>query len=100
MVKGSSPTDGGHLILEDDEKQEFIKADPATEAFIRPYMGSREFINNIPRWCLWLKDINPKDLKALPSVLKRLELVKEMRLSSKKAATKKEGTEKVLRKFK
>jgi hypothetical protein len=89
MVKGSSPTDGGHLILEDDEKQEFIKADPATEAFIRPYMGSREFINNIPRWCLWLKDISPKDLKALPSVLKRLELVKEMRLSSKKAATKK-----------
>ncbi|MCD4772005.1 MAG: hypothetical protein K8R41_01330, partial [Bacteroidales bacterium] len=89
MVKGSSPTDGGHLILDDDEKKEFLKREPKARKFIKPYVGSREFINNIHRWCLWLKDITPHELKEMPSVIERLNLVKKMRLESKKVSTQK-----------
>ncbi len=52
-------------------------------------MGSKEFINNISRWCLWLKDISPGELKAMPLVLERLKFVKEMRRASKKKSTQK-----------
>jgi type I restriction-modification system DNA methylase subunit len=89
MVKGSSPTDGGHLLLEDNEKDAFLKDEPQAEKYIRQYVGSKEFINNIDRWCLWLKDASPNDLKAMPKILERIELVKKMRLASKKAITQK-----------
>ena len=85
--KGSQPTDGGHLLFSEDEKQEFLRLEPLAEKWIRPFIGAQEFINNIPRWCLWLKDISPNELKQLKHVLLRVDAVKEMRLSSKKAAT-------------
>jgi len=89
MIKGSSPTDGGHLILENDEKADFLKKEPKAEKYIKPYVGSREFINNISRWCFWLKDISPKELKSMTYVMERLDLVKKMRLESKKISTQK-----------
>ncbi len=89
MTKGSSPTDGGHLLFEDDERTEFLKLEPQANKFIKPYMGSREFINNIPRWCLWLKNISPKELKTMPHVMGRVNLVKNMRSESSKSATQK-----------
>jgi len=89
MIKGSSPTDGGHLILDNDEKKRFLSSEPDGKHLIKKYVGSKEFINNIPRWCFWLRDTKPKDLKKFPEVLERLELVKEMRNNSKKKATRK-----------
>ncbi|MBL4759879.1 MAG: class I SAM-dependent DNA methyltransferase [Mariprofundaceae bacterium] len=89
MVKGSSPTDGGHLLLTNDEKEVLIKNEPKAEAYIKPYMGSQEFINNIQRWCLWLKSIPPQTLKEMPIVINKLNQVKEMRLNSKKKSTQK-----------
>jgi len=89
MIKGSSPTDGGYLLLNDDEKKELIKTEPESEKFIKRYVGSREFINNITRWCLWLKDAEPHEIKSLPNVMKRIEEVKKIRYSSKKASTRK-----------
>lgn len=89
MTKGSSPTDGGHLIIEDSEKDEFIKKEPNAKKYIRRFVGSREYLNNIDRWCLWLKEVPPVELKSMPLVMERVELVKQMRLNSSKESTKK-----------
>jgi hypothetical protein len=90
MTKGSSPTDGGYLIINTlEEKEELINSYPDIAKYIRKYTGGREFINNIERWCLWLKDISPTELKKMPKVLERVNLVKEMRLKSSKKVTQK-----------
>ena len=87
MVNGSKATDGGNLLLSDNDKNELISAEPQAEKWIRPLLGAEEFINGTNRWCLWLVDISPNELRALPLVTKRVERVKEMRLSSKDAQT-------------
>ena len=87
MTKGSQPTDGGNLLMSDEEKMELLQAEPQAEKWIRPFLGAEEFINNIPRWCLWLKGISPAELRAMPKVMQRVEAVKAMRLASTKGAT-------------
>lgn len=87
MIKGSQPTDGGYLLLSDKEKINLITQEPESKNWIRPFVGAEEFINNKPRWCLWLKEIQPAELKRLPMVLKRVENVKAVRLASPKADT-------------
>lgn len=87
MMKGSQPTDGGNFIFLDHEKEVFFIKEPEAKKFIRKYVGADEFINSTQRWCLWLKDIQPSELRSLPSVLERVEAVKKSRLASKKAAT-------------
>ena len=87
MIKGSQPTDGGYLLLSDKEKMNLITQEPESKNWIRPFVGAEEFINNKPRWCLWLKEIKPAELKRLPMVLKRVENVKAVRLASPKADT-------------
>lgn len=89
MFRGSQPTDGGHLLLDDFEKEQLIKAEPISEKFINKFLMGEEFINGISRWCLWLTDVTPETLRSMPEVRKRLELVKEMRLASTKEATQK-----------
>lgn len=87
MRKGSQPTDGGNLLLSDDEKAMLLQAEPEACAWIRPFMGSEEFINNVRRWCLWLKECQPEMLRKMPELVKRIEAVRKMRLASTKAAT-------------
>lgn len=87
MVKGSQPTDGGNLLLNDGEKTDLLKSEPQAETYVRQFWGSEEFINGILRWCLWLKDAEPQVIRKLPQVLKRVERVKQMRLDSTKAIT-------------
>lgn len=89
MLKGSQPTDGGHLILSMDEKRELVNKYPQIEPYIHRYVGSDEFINNKFRYCLWLQDANPAVLRTCPPVLERVEQVRQMRLASPKAATRK-----------
>ena len=89
MFRGSQPTDGGHLLLNDYEKEQLIKSEPIAEKFINKFLMGEEFINGISRWCLWLTDVAPEALRSMPEVRKRLELVKEMRLASTKEATQK-----------
>jgi len=89
MVKGSQPTDGGNLLFSNDEKIEFLTIEPKAQKFIKPFLSAREFLNNKKRWCLWLKNVSPKDLRSMPSVLERIEAVRKMRNESKKAATRK-----------
>ncbi len=89
MRKVNQPTDGGNLIIEKDDYAGFINQEPGAYKYIRRLIGAREFLNNIPRYCLWLVDITPAELRKLPLVMKRIEAVKEMRLASKDAGTRK-----------
>ena len=91
ITKGSQPTDGGNLIFTDDEKREFLKLEPKAEKFIRPLLGAHEFLNNQTRWCLWLVDANPTELKQLPLVMEKIEAVKKFRLASPKIPTQKKA---------
>ncbi|WP_017293315.1 DNA methyltransferase [Geminocystis herdmanii] len=84
---GSMPIDNGILILSDEEKKEFIKKEPLAKQYIKLYSGGKEFINNIKRWCLWLVDVNPNELKKMPLVLETIKQVKNYRESSGRKTT-------------
>lgn len=86
---GSFPTDGGNLVITADDYQDFIMHEPKAVEFIKPFIGPLEFINNKKRYCLWLKECSPAQLRSMPSVIKRIEKVREFRLSSKKLQTQK-----------
>ena len=87
IVFGSMPNDGGHLLLSDQEKREFLRAEPAARKWVRPFVGADEFINRIPRWCLWLIDCPAAELKAMPLVAERVTAVKHRRLASSRPTT-------------
>jgi type I restriction-modification system DNA methylase subunit len=87
IFKGSQPTDGGNLLMTDLEKHHYIQQEPSGEKFIRPFISTDEFLNGRNRWCFWLIDIQPHELKKLPILLKRVEATKQMRLASSKAST-------------
>ncbi|MDU9050483.1 MAG: N-6 DNA methylase [Candidatus Electrothrix sp. Rat3] len=90
MVWGSKPTDGGHLIFQnEEEKNKFVEEETGAEKWIRPFQGGQDLIHNNHRYCLWLKGISPAELQKLPNVLRRVEQVKQMRSESKKTATQK-----------
>lgn len=89
MVFGNTPIDDGNLIIEADELESFFEAEPNAKQYIHKLVGSREFINGLPRYCLWLVGANPADLRKMPLVMKRVQAVREMRASSKRSATQK-----------
>ena len=89
MSVGSFATDGGNLILSQEERDLLIADYPAAEAFVRPYYSPEDFINNRSRFCLWLKGVPPDVIMAIPPVRKRIESVRLFRLASKKAQTRK-----------
>ena len=82
MIYGNKPADGGHLIIEDDEYNEFIKKSPNSKTMIRPLLGAAEYIKGKKRWCLWLVDVSPKDIKQCPAVAERVKKCKEAREAS------------------
>lgn len=83
VIWGNKPVDGGYLILNDDEKAELIAKEPLAEKYIKKLVGAREFIQNKPRWCLWLVNANPTELKQMQLVLERVANVKKVRLASR-----------------
>lgn len=89
MIYGNKPADGGNLIIEADEYEEFIIKEPDAKKYIRQYVGAVEFLHNKRRYCLWLKGVSPKELKTMPLVLERIEKCKEMRNNSVAAAIRK-----------
>jgi hypothetical protein len=82
MRCGNKPSDGGFLILEDEERRKLINTAPSAEKLLRKFIGSQEFINGGQRWCLWLKDAAPSKLRAVPEIMRRVEQVRKFRLES------------------
>ncbi|MGZ8160557.1 MAG: class I SAM-dependent DNA methyltransferase, partial [Methylobacter sp.] len=89
MNFGSKPTDGGHLLLSQEEANAIRQTDSIAAKYIRPFLGSEEFINDVERYCLWLKDSTAADRKASPEIQQRMQAVKAMRLASRKLPTQK-----------
>ncbi|MBR2729158.1 MAG: class I SAM-dependent DNA methyltransferase [Lachnospiraceae bacterium] len=89
MRFGSMPRDGGGFVLTEDEAAELAANEPLSRNWIRPYIGATEFINNKSRYCLWMVNANPDDLKKCPEVMKRINSVRDFRASSKAAGTRK-----------
>ena len=86
---GSMPNDGGHLLMTDAEKTALLQAEPQAAPWVRRFLGAEEFINDIPRWCLWLKGCPPAALRAMPLVAQRVAATKRYREASTRAATRK-----------
>lgn len=89
MLYGTKPTDGGNLIFTEIEKEEFIHKEPLAEKYFRPWVGSHELVNGYQRYCLYLANCSPTELRKMPFVMERAEAVRKMRMESKKAATQK-----------
>ena len=87
MIYGSMPIDHGHLILSEQEQADLLAACPHAEKYVRKYVGGDEFINNRPRYCLWLVDGDPADLR-LPGLIRdRIEANQAYRRSSRRLQT-------------
>ena len=84
---GNKPIDGGFYLFEKEEMEDFIKKEPVSKKYFRPWYGSKEFINRKSRYCLWLGDCSPAELKTMPLCLERVKSVKEYRLNSTSAGT-------------
>jgi type I restriction-modification system DNA methylase subunit len=89
MSFGSMPNDGGNLLLTELEADEFRKSFPPEARFLRPILGAKEMIQGIKRFCIWLDNATPSDLKESPEIYRRVSLVKEERLRSTRLATQK-----------
>lgn len=81
MTTGNRPADGGHLIIEAEEYDDFIRREPKSQKYIKRLTGAAEFINNKDRYCLWLVDASPKELRSMPLVMERIELCRQDRLA-------------------
>ena len=82
MIYGNKPVDGGNLIIEQSEIEDFVSKEPKAKPYIKQLIGAKEFINGQLRWCLWLVGVSPAELRSMPLVLNRVQKVKEMRESS------------------
>ena len=86
---GSMPRDGGGFILSESEKDELIAREPLSEQWIHLYLGAEEFLKNKKRYCLWLLGANPAEISKCPTVKSRIQSVRDFRLASKAAGTRK-----------
>ena len=82
MTTGNRPADGGNLIIEAKDYDEFVAAEPNAARFIKKLVGSEEFINNKKRYCLWLVGVSPAELRKMPKVMERVAACRENRLSA------------------
>lgn len=86
---GNKPIDGGFYLFEKEEMEEFIKKEPKAKEYFYPWYGAREFISQQPRYCLWLGNCPPNELRKMPECMKRIEAVRTYRLSSPSPGTRK-----------
>lgn len=81
------PVDGGNLIFTEEEKYDFLIKTPSAEKFFRPFMMGKDFIDRKPRYCLWLKDKDIREIRSNSAIMDRVKKVKEFRLNSKSEQT-------------
>ena len=82
MVIGNKFADGGNLIIESKDYDDFIRKDPKAQEYIYPLKGAVEYLHNKPRWCLWLKGLSPTTINTMPLVKERVRMCKEIRAKS------------------
>ena len=88
MNYGSMPNDGGYLLMNNEQKDKLLKSSPQASKFIKKFVMGEELINNISKWCLWLEEASPHEIKEMPEVVDRIENVKKVRINSNRQATK------------
>lgn len=86
---GNKPIDGGYYLFTKEEMEEFVSREPKAAKYFHPWYGAREFINQDPRYCLYLATCPPGELRSMPECLSRVEAVRNYRLSSPSAGTRK-----------
>jgi hypothetical protein len=86
---GNKPIDDGNYLFTTEEMAEFLKKEPQAKPYFRRWLGADEFLNGYERWCLWLGECPPNELKMMPEAMKRIDAVKKFRLASKSAPTQK-----------
>lgn len=84
---GGQAIDDGNFILSEEEKKELLYNEPEAADFIRPYMMGKDFIDRKPRYCIWLKDVEPARIKKCPSIVERVKRVQEFRAKSNRQST-------------
>jgi hypothetical protein len=89
MVFGNMPNDGGNFLLTEAEKNQILENEPDIKELIRPFLGADEFINNIPKYCIWLKDISPAKYQKSKEIQRRISEVRKLRSNSTREATRK-----------
>ncbi len=87
MQYGSKPTDGGHYLMTDEEKEVFLMQEPEAAQFIRPFISAKEYLHGQKRWVIWLVDASPAELAKLPKIKERIAAVAAFRKASKAAST-------------
>lgn len=91
LIMGNQAMDNGNLILNEKEKDELEAKEPRSRKFIKRYMMGKEFINNIPRYCLWLVDCSASELRSMPLVYARVKAVRDFRASRKDPGARKKA---------
>ncbi len=86
---GNKPIDGGNYLFTPEEKTAFLQREPQAARWFRRWIGADEFLNGYERWCLWLGECPPNELRQMPEAMKRVEAVRQIRLASKSAPTQK-----------
>ena len=86
IVQGNKPWDGGYLVLSAEERDDLLTKHPESEKYVKPFIGSYEFINGKERYCLWLKGISPTEYRGIPEIMERLKGVAEIRRKTKTVA--------------
>ncbi|MGH8250659.1 MAG: class I SAM-dependent DNA methyltransferase [Steroidobacteraceae bacterium] len=89
MGIGNKPIDNGQYLFTTEEKNAFLRDEPQAEPYFFRWIGSVEFLNGIERWCLWLGNCPPSQLRTMPQAMKRIESVQTFRRASKSAPTRK-----------
>lgn len=84
---GCQPIDDGNYLFSTAERDAFIGKEPTSAKWFRRWLGAVEFLNGYERWCLWLGNCPPAELRAMPEVLKLVQAVKEFRLASRRPVT-------------
>ncbi|MYE91452.1 class I SAM-dependent DNA methyltransferase [Candidatus Poribacteria bacterium] len=87
LLSGSQPIDDGNYIFKAAERAAFLQEEPNAEQYLRPFIGSREFLQGGERWILALQDANPVDLRTMPKVVERMQAVRAFRAKSKRKST-------------
>lgn len=84
---GNQPIDDGNYLFTEEEMLDFIAKEPQSRQYFHPWYGAQEFIHQKPRYCLWLGDCSPAEIRKMPHCMKRVENVRNFRLASKRAST-------------